>query len=193
MKTFSFLIVSTLFFLSCKKDPRTAFYGTWKMTEIEAPEGRLNFNAPDSFIQQLVHNSLDAELQRRYKGDGEYEPLTAEDTAEAFSYARDIVENKLMQFYIQLKFENPDKVSLSVFFRDFEGKYFEHDSKSGTFTVSPSDSLLTLKGVKLDNPQQDALWKYQFLSPERLRVWTVNKKEGEDSKTTSFILTKISS
>lgn len=153
------------------KDARKALYGTWKMREINTPQGRLNFEHPDSFITYVAHQALDAQLQARYKGDGEFAELTAADTAEALKEASNLVNSSLMNFYLQFRFEEPDRVTMSVFLRTPASvDYAEADSKTGTFELKPEENLLIMKGVNLKDPTRENRWRYSFPAPDRLSL-----------------------
>lgn len=173
------------------KDARKAFYGTWKMREVVTPQGRLNFDYPDSFITQVAHQALDAELQARYKGDGEYAELTADDTTEALEEASNLVNRSLMNFYLQFRFEEPDRVTMSLFLRTpADVEYTEADSKAGSFELKPEESLLVMKGVNLKDSTKENRWKYSFLTPERLRLTAVDA-EDQSAKGIEFIFHKV--
>lgn len=173
------------------KDARTAFYGTWKMREVVTAQGRLNFDYPDSFITHVAHQALDARLQAQYRGDGEYAELTAADTAEALEDASNLVNFSLMNFYLQFRFEEPDRVTMSVFLRTpVDNTYAEADSKTGTFEVKPEESLLVMKGVNLKDSTKENRWKYSFLTPERLRL-TAAEAEDQSAKGMEFVFHKV--
>jgi hypothetical protein len=175
-----FLLSALTLATSCNhNDPRKAFYGVWKMREIHNRQGHLHFDKPDSFITYLAHQALDAQLQGQYQGDGAYTELTAEDTAEAMAEASNMVKNVLMRFYLQFRFEAPDKVTMSVFLRSPAGEDFvESDSKTGTFEVKPEENLLILKGVNLKDSTRENRWRYSFPVPDRLRLAPADADKG---------------
>lgn len=188
-----FLFSALSLFTSCRQnDPRKAFYGTWKMKEIHNPEGHLNFDKPDSFITHLAHKGLDARLQGQYKGDGEFVELTAEDTAEALAEAANMVKNVLMRFYLQFRFEAPDKVTMSVFLRSPAGEDFvESESKTGTFEVKPDENLLIMKGVNLKDTTRENRWRYSFPSPDRLRLTPADGENKEGNALSELVFYKM--
>lgn len=176
--------VAVLLFMAagCRpRDARKAFYGTWKMREVVTPQGRLNFDYPDSFITHVAHQALDAELQARYKGDGEYAELTAADTTEALEEASNLVNRSLMNFYLQFRFEEPDRVTMSVFLRTpADEEYAEADSKTGTFELKPEENLLIMKGVNLQDPTRENRWRYSFPAPDRLSLTPADESQGSN-------------